>query len=424
MDATRLNRRRGRGVRSAGSLGALTQSATHHEVIEIRSYNLKPGTRDRFHQTFLKEALPMLKRWKVDIVSYGPSQHDQDSYFLMRGFEGVAERQKSEDAFYGSDEWKQGPRERILADIDSYTTIVVRLDAATINGLRKAGGTSMPNQASAGSDLDLLTRLNADYITSVQNGDVKRFNEILADDFLCSMADGSLIDRKRFLEVTAQPVTIRNLAAHDVNIRLLGDMAIIHAATSFTAADGRRPRAGTPTSGRSATGSGWPCQRTSRGSSIRGVRVAIVGGPGVGKSTLVRQLADLYHNGSYGEGEKGVWDERVLEDIAAGVNAVGVTEYFARLYDANYRDAAEHDGPGRVIFFEGARITLEAHMAEYPRRRARRATQGPGDRRRVEPGTRDRADLEHRHHREAHPSAQPRTRRRGEHGAPVPPHRW
>jgi deoxyadenosine/deoxycytidine kinase len=95
------------------------------------------------------------------------------------------------------------------------------------------------------------------------------------------------------------------------------------------------------------------------------VRVAIVGGPGVGKSTLVRQLADLYHNGAYGEGEKGVWDPRVLEDIAAGVNAVGVTEYFARVYDANYRDAALHDGPRRVLFFEGARITLEAHMAEY-----------------------------------------------------------
>lgn len=98
------------------------------------------------------------------------------------------------------------------------------------------------------------------------------------------------------------------------------------------------------------------------------MRVAIVGGPGVGKSTLVRQLGDLYHNGSYGEGEKGVWDPRVLEDIAAGRNAVGVTAYFAALYDANYRDAAGHDAPGRVIFFEGARITLEAHIAEYPER--------------------------------------------------------
>ena len=96
------------------------------------------------------------------------------------------------------------------------------------------------------------------------------------------------------------------------------------------------------------------------------MRVAIVGGPGIGKSTLVRQLGDLYHNGSYGEGEKGVWHPDVLKAIAMGRNPVGVTAYFAALYDANYRDAADHDRPGRVIFFEGARITLEAHFAEYP----------------------------------------------------------
>jgi deoxyadenosine/deoxycytidine kinase len=96
------------------------------------------------------------------------------------------------------------------------------------------------------------------------------------------------------------------------------------------------------------------------------MRVAIVGGPGIGKSTLLRQLADLYHNGAYGEGEEGVWDPRVLEDIEAGRNPVGVTAYFAHLYDANYRDALENDRPGKVIFFEGARITLEAHIAEYP----------------------------------------------------------
>ena len=95
------------------------------------------------------------------------------------------------------------------------------------------------------------------------------------------------------------------------------------------------------------------------------MRVAIVGGPGIGKSTLVRQLGDLYHKGSYGEGEKGVWDPRVLQDIEEGRNPVGVTAYFAALYDANYRDAAD-DGQGKVIFFEGARITLEAHIAEYP----------------------------------------------------------
>jgi hypothetical protein len=81
----------------------------------------------------------MLHRWKVDVVSYGPSLHDKDSYFLMRAFEGIDARQKSEDAFYGSDEWIQGPRERILADIDSYTTIVVHVDEATLRGLRLSG---------------------------------------------------------------------------------------------------------------------------------------------------------------------------------------------------------------------------------------------------------------------------------------------
>jgi ketosteroid isomerase-like protein len=91
---------------------------------------------------------------------------------------------------------------------------------------------------SRASDLEVLTKLNDDYIQSVQNSDVRRFNEILSDDFLCSMADGSLLDRKAFLEQTAKPVTIKNLQAHDVIVRLMGDFAIIHASTSYTLPDG------------------------------------------------------------------------------------------------------------------------------------------------------------------------------------------
>ena len=89
------------------------------------------------------------------------------------------------------------------------------------------------------ADLDILIGLNADYIRSVQTSDVKRFSEILAEDFLCSQPDGSLVDRQRFLELTAMPVTISNLQAHDVNVRILGDIAIVHARTTFTMADGR-----------------------------------------------------------------------------------------------------------------------------------------------------------------------------------------
>jgi ketosteroid isomerase-like protein len=90
----------------------------------------------------------------------------------------------------------------------------------------------------AGSDLDVLTALNRDYIHSVQHGDVQRFDEILAEDFLCSNPDGSLVDKKQFLAQTARPVTISGLTAQDVKVRILGDVAIIHARTSYTTADG------------------------------------------------------------------------------------------------------------------------------------------------------------------------------------------
>jgi hypothetical protein len=214
------------------------------QIVEIRSYNLKPGTRDRFQHVFVSEALPLLKRWKVDVVAYGPSLHDSDSWFLMRGYATPEERQRSEDAFYGSDEWKKGPREAILAAIENYTTVVIRVDNATLESLRRTArhepaGKEHDMQTATASDLTTLTGLNQDYIRSVQTSNVQRFREILSDDFLCSLPDGSLVDRKRFLEQTALPVQISNLEAHDVNVRLMGDFAIIHARTTFTTADGR-----------------------------------------------------------------------------------------------------------------------------------------------------------------------------------------
>ena len=90
------------------------------------------------------------------------------------------------------------------------------------------------------NDIEELTALNGDYVASVQNCDVKRFDQILAQDFYCSNPDKSLVDRAAFLKQTAIPVTIKNLRAEDVKIRVLGDFAIIHAATSYTTSDGQQ----------------------------------------------------------------------------------------------------------------------------------------------------------------------------------------
>jgi hypothetical protein len=108
-----------------------------NHFVEIRSYSLKPGTRDEFHRLFIEEAFPLLKRWAVDVVSYGPSLHDENSYYLIRRFDSLAYREQSEDAFYSSDEWRQGPREAIVSLIENYTEVVIEVDEVTVQGMRK-----------------------------------------------------------------------------------------------------------------------------------------------------------------------------------------------------------------------------------------------------------------------------------------------
>ena len=91
--------------------------------------------------------------------------------------------------------------------------------------------------------LETLQELNRNYIRSVQESDVRWFEANLADDFLNSNPDGTLVDRAGFLRQIAPPCPVSNLQADDVRIRMLGDVAIIHARTTYGKPDGR-PGAG------------------------------------------------------------------------------------------------------------------------------------------------------------------------------------
>ena len=110
------------------------------QVVEIRSYTLKAGTSQSFHRRFLEESLPLLRRHQVDVVAYGGSLDGADSYFLIRAFASLAERRSSEDAFYQSDEWREGPRDAVMADIESYTTVLLSVDLKTLRALRRLTG--------------------------------------------------------------------------------------------------------------------------------------------------------------------------------------------------------------------------------------------------------------------------------------------
>jgi ketosteroid isomerase-like protein len=105
--------------------------------------------------------------------------------------------------------------------------------------IKSKKGIAMLTTMPAKSDLETLLELNADYIRSVQTSDVSRFDQILAEDFVCTNPDGSFVDRENFLKQTARPVAVSDLAAHDVMLRVIGDCAVINARTTYRMPDGR-----------------------------------------------------------------------------------------------------------------------------------------------------------------------------------------
>ena len=103
-----------------------------NHLIEIRALNLKPDTREEFHRLYIEEALALLQRWNFDVLAHGPSWHDENTYYVIRHFDSLAQREQTEDACYGSDEWRTGPREATNFD---ETVFVCRAEDFALNAI-------------------------------------------------------------------------------------------------------------------------------------------------------------------------------------------------------------------------------------------------------------------------------------------------
>ena len=90
-------------------------------------------------------------------------------------------------------------------------------------------------------EVALLLALNAQYLRAALHSDLAWFERHLAGDFLCSLPDGALVDRPAFFERLRAPSRLSELDAHEVVVRFLGDVAIVHARTSLVS-EGRPGR--------------------------------------------------------------------------------------------------------------------------------------------------------------------------------------
>ena len=83
------------------------------------------------------------------------------------------------------------------------------------------------------ADGELLLRLNQQYLSAVERSDRGWFEEHLAEDFFCSLHDGTLVDRTAYLKRISAPSPLSQLEALDVLVRLLEGVALVHARTTF-----------------------------------------------------------------------------------------------------------------------------------------------------------------------------------------------
>ncbi|EMH2330574.1 NIPSNAP family protein [Citrobacter freundii] len=106
-------------------------------IIEILQYTLKKGSGEEFHQIMREVSVPLHARNGIDVVAYGNSLHDADSYYLIRAFDSEEQMKSVLEDFYASAGWRSGPREAIISRIEVSLKSVFILPQIAVNELRK-----------------------------------------------------------------------------------------------------------------------------------------------------------------------------------------------------------------------------------------------------------------------------------------------
>ncbi|HGW6120676.1 NIPSNAP family protein [Serratia marcescens] len=105
-------------------------------TVEILQYTLRKGNGATFHAIMQEISVPLHRRHGINVVSFGNSLHDPDCYYLIRAFDSAEKMAAVLDAFYASNDWRNGPREDIIRRIETSVKTVISLPSENVEGLR------------------------------------------------------------------------------------------------------------------------------------------------------------------------------------------------------------------------------------------------------------------------------------------------
>ncbi|EFM2060365.1 MULTISPECIES: NIPSNAP family protein [Enterobacteriaceae] len=106
------------------------------KTVETQEHTRHKDTGAAFHAVMREISIPLHRRHEIDVVSFGNSLHDPDCYYLIRAFVSPKSMTTVLDAFYASDDWRSGPREDIIGNIEASIKTVMNLPSESVEGLR------------------------------------------------------------------------------------------------------------------------------------------------------------------------------------------------------------------------------------------------------------------------------------------------
>jgi hypothetical protein len=108
--------------------------------VEITVYRLAAGSGSVFHEIMLRESLPLHRSAGIRVIDSRPSVTDTDCYCLVRAFDSLTEVRESQEVFYASAAWRDGPRERIVACIEATSKVVLEMSESQVAAWAAANG--------------------------------------------------------------------------------------------------------------------------------------------------------------------------------------------------------------------------------------------------------------------------------------------
>ena len=94
-------------------------------IIEMRTYKIRSGKRTEFLEVLKSKGFP--EHQKIGIKILGPflSIEDDDTFFWMRAFSDLKNREKMRDEFYEGKLWKEELEQKLMPILEKYEVVVV-----------------------------------------------------------------------------------------------------------------------------------------------------------------------------------------------------------------------------------------------------------------------------------------------------------